>query len=386
MLATLSGEVAIKGAGTRSFWVRELVKNVAATVPLKSWRVVGGYIEMEVDGDPSPLSRVFGLASYAPAVQFQYSDLDDLVRKAEPLAAEAVRGRTFAVRARREGEGRFTSLDVERALGAALAKYARRVDLTSPEAEVHVLVRSGTAYLFTNPARGARGIPVGVAGKTVALVSGGFDSPVAAWLMMKRGVVPVVLNLLLGPRSYVEQVLAEVQVLRQWSGAHDIRVYFVNGFDVLKGLSEVRQSLRVVVLKRVMYRLAEALARRVGAHSITTGESLSQVSSQTMWNLEAEEAGISLPVLRPLIGMDKDEIMELARRVGTYSISEKVPEYCAVAQSSKTMATPGEVDDAERALGLDYARMVAEAEVYVVARDGVRRRAARGAQEGGASA
>jgi len=230
-------------------------------------------------------------------------------------------------------------------------------------------VRSrGLAYVYVNPREGARGLPVGVAGKTVALVSGGIDSPVATWMMMKRGVVPVMLNLAIGREQHGRAVLEEAKVLRAWSGAHDLRVYFVDGLPVLSALANVKGYLRVVVLKRVMYRLAETLARAVGAHSITTGESLSQVSSQTMWNLEAEERGISLPVLRPLIGMDKDEIVALARRVGTYDISAHVPEYCAVAQESTTRATPEEVDEAERAMGLDYRGLIEGAEVYKVGR------------------
>jgi thiamine biosynthesis protein ThiI len=369
VVATLAGEIGIKGRSTRSRMVRELVRNVSAVVQLRSWSVEGGVLTLEVDGDPSALSRVFGIAHYATATEVRYSDLADLVSRASQLLSETVKGRRFAVRARRLGEDRFTSLDVARELGAALRPLSAGVDLESPEVEVHVDVRSrGLAYVYVNPREGARGLPVGVAGRTVALVSGGIDSPVATWMMMKRGVVPVMLNLALGREQHRRAVLEEAKVLRAWSGAHDLRVYFVDGLPVLSALANVKGYLRVVVLKRVMYRLAETLARAVGAHSITTGESLSQVSSQTMWNLEAEERGISLPVLRPLIGMDKDEIVALARRVGTYDISARVPEYCAVAQESTTRATPEEVDEAERAMGLDYRGLIEGAEVYVVGR------------------
>ncbi len=372
VLATLAGEVAIKGRGTRSRWVRELVNNVAAAVNLKSWRAVGGTLELEVEGDYAGLSRTFGIAWYAPATAVNYSSLQDIVAAAERLFADAVRGRRFAVMVRREAEDRFTSIDVERAVGEALTKYAAGVNLSEPEVEVHIRVSGGRALMFSDIKEGPRGLPVGVAGRTVALVSGGFDSPVATWMMMKRGVVPVILSVALGGQAHREAVLREAEVLRSWSGAHDIRVYFVDGAPVFEALAKVKDSMRSVVLRRVMYRLAEALARRVGAHSITTGESLSQVSSQTMWNLEAESRGVSLPILRPLIGFDKDEIVGLARRVGTYSISEHVPEYCAVAIPANTRAWPEEVDEAEKAMGLDYVALVKSAEAYLVARDGVR--------------
>ena len=379
VVATLAGEIGIKGRATRSHMVRELVKNVSSVVNVRSWRALGGLLVLDVDGDPAALSRVFGIAHFAVAQEVRYDDLNDLVAKAEQLVEGEVRGRKFAVRARRVGEDRFTSLDVQRALGDALRPHSAGVDLSSPEVTVNVYIWGrGLAYVYVNQFEGARGLPVGVAGKTVSLVSGGIDSPVATWMIMRRGVVPVVLNLALGTDAQVRAVLDEVRVLRAWSGAHDIRVHVVEGAPVLASMSAVRPHLRVVVLKRVMLRLAEALARRVRAHSITTGESLSQVSSQTMWNLEAEQRGIGLPVLRPLIAMEKDEIVEMARRVGTYDISAKVPEYCAIASSSTTRATPEEVDEAEASMGLDYVKLVEGSREYVVRAGGVVEPAGRG--------
>lgn len=372
VVATLAGELGIKGRPTRAHMVNELIRNVSATVRLRSWRAYGGTLVLEVDGDLSALSRVFGIAHYSAATPVKYEDLQDLTRKASALVVEDVRGRRFAVRARRAGgEDRFTSTDVNRELGAALLQASAGVDLESPEVTVYVdIVERGLAYVHTGLAEGARGLPVGVAGRTVALVSGGIDSPVATWMIMKRGVVPLVLNLSIGGEEHRRAVLEEVRALRAWSGRHDIKVFFVDGIPVMKGLAEVRRELRVVTLKRVLYRLAEALAIREGAHSITTGESLSQVSSQTMWNLEAEEHGIELPVLRPLIAMDKDEIAEVARRIGTYSVSAKVPEYCAIAQASTTRARVEDVIKAEQAMNLDYRELVKSAEVVKVSPEG----------------
>jgi Thiamine biosynthesis ATP pyrophosphatase len=141
--------------------VRELVRNVSAVVQLRSWSAEGGVLILEVDGDPSALSRVFGIAHYATAAEVRYSDLADLVSRASQLLSETVKGRRFAVRARRLGEDRFTSLDVARELGAALRPLSAGVDLESPEVEVHVDVRSkGLAYVYVNPREGARGLPV----------------------------------------------------------------------------------------------------------------------------------------------------------------------------------------------------------------------------------
>ncbi len=372
VIATLAGEIGVKGRRTRAHMVRELVRNAAAYVDVRSWRALGGALLLDMEGDPSQLLRVFGVAHYAVAHEVTYSDLRDLVSKAAPMVEGAVRGRRFAVRATRVGERRFTSLDVQRELGGSLEPVSAGVDLGSPEVTVYVYLWSqGVAYVYVNPQEGPRGLPVGVAGRTVALVSGGIDSPVAAWMIMRRGVVPVLLNLAIGGEQHVRAVLEEARVLRGWSGSHDLEVYVVDGAPVLSALANVRRWLRAVALKRVMYRLAEALARRAGAHSITTGESLSQVSSQTMWNLEAEERGVGLPILRPLIALEKDEIVALARRVGTYEVSARVPEYCALAASSTTRARPADVDEAEGAMGLDYERLVERARAYIVRRDRV---------------
>ena len=385
VIATLAGELGIKGKATRSHMVSELIANIKSAVNLKDYQVMGGTLVLNVEGDVGGLSRVFGIAKYAPAVQVKYSDLSDLVAKASEAAKDDVKGKRFAVRSSRShDEDRFTSMDINRALGSALLPYSGGVDLEDPEVTVHVdVVSRGLALVYTDARQGARGLPVGVAGRTVSLVSGGIDSPVATWMMMKRGVVPVMLNLDFGGGAQRQAVLEEAKVLRAWSGRHDIKVYFVDGLEVLKSLAQVRRDLRVVVLKRVMYRLAEELSRREGAHSITTGESLSQVSSQTMWNLEAEEYGISLPVLRPLIGMDKDEIVSLARRIGTYELSSKVPEYCAISQSSTTRANLEDVVSAEQAMNLGYRELVSSAEVVKVTRDGLVRAGSQEAPRGG---
>lgn len=371
VVATLAGELCIKGRQTRFHMVRELLANISAVVRLRSSRVYGGLLVLDVDGDPSALSRVFGLAHYAVANEVRYDDLGDLVRRAAELTANDVRGRRFAVRARRLSEDRFTSLDVNRELGAALLGGSAGVDLESPEVTVYVdMVERGLAYVHTSLQAGPGGLPVGVAGRTVALVSGGIDSPVATWMIMRRGVVPVVLNLAIGGREHREAVLSEVKLLRPWAGRHDIKVYFIDGVPVMKALAEVRRPLRVIALKRVLYRLAEALARIEGAHSITTGESLSQVSSQTMWNLEAEEHGIELPILRPLIAMDKEDIVRVARSIGTYGVSAKVPEYCSLAGPSTTRASVSDVLEAEKSMNLDYAALVRSAEAVRVTLEG----------------
>ncbi|MEM4139016.1 MAG: THUMP domain-containing protein, partial [Sulfolobaceae archaeon] len=270
------------------------------------------------------------------------------------------------VRVKRVGNHNFTSLDLARSIGSSLYKYSSGVDLGSPEAEVYVYVRYNKAYLYKEVYEGPKGLPVGTSGRTIVLFSGGFDSPVATWFMMKRGNVPIILNFLLGGNIHKEIVLNEVKLLREWSGSNSLYVYLVNGIKVQMKLASVEPKIRIVVLKRVMYKTAEVLASRLGAHSITTGESLSQVSSQTVWNLEATEYGISLPVFRPLIGFDKDEIIKYSKIIGTYELSSKLPEYCVISANSTTRAKVKDVIRAEESLEIDYNKLIDEAEVVKI--------------------
>jgi thiamine biosynthesis protein ThiI len=240
-----------------------------------------------------------------------------------------VHGKRFAVRPP-YGNHPFGSRDVEVQLGAALLPDG--VDLTSPEVTVHIEVRQDQAYLFSERTEGVGGLPVGVEGRALALLSGGYDSAVASWLMLKRGVALDYVFCNLGGDAYERAVLQVAKVMAdEWSFGTRPRLHVV---DFGKPLDALRAGCRAsywqVVLKRLMYRAAERIALDTGAEALITGEAVGQVSSQTLTNLRAIEAAATLPVLRPLLGFDKGEIIERARAIGTASLSEQVREYCAI--------------------------------------------------------
>jgi len=354
------GEITIKGRGTRERFEQLLLRNLddalrTHSIPYKLRRERGRiFIYAENERRAAEILRhVFGVKSLSIAHEVEFKGLEDLVEKAEGFFASKVRGRAFAVRARRAGKHDFTSMDVEKALGAALLKYGGRVDLEEPEVTAFVEIRGARAYLYTEVLKAYGGLPVGSEGRVLALVSGGFDSPIAAWYMLRRGAeVHYLLCNLGGP----VQELGALHVLKvladRWSYGYRPKLYVV---DFRKLLREVRRkcdvSLLNVILKRYMYRAAEALAKKIGGEAVVTGEALGQAASQTLRNLYVSSMAIRMPILRPLIGFDKDDIIALAREVGTYDASARVKEYCgAFAEHPRTHASLEEVEAEEEKL------------------------------------
>ncbi len=296
------------------------------------------------------LTRVFGVSGVSVVEAVVPPTLEDIVRMGRELFHERVVGRTFAVRARVRGDRRLSSRDIMVELGAALNPGAT-VDLDDPDVTVSVEVREGEAWLFADRRRGAGGLPLGVEGNAVALISGGFDSAVAAWLMLKRGVALDYVFCNLGGAAYERSVVQVAKVLADdWSYGRRPRLHVVDFGAVVDHMRErVKPSYWQVVLKRLMYRTASAIGPKRKAQAIVTGEAIGQVSSQTLQNLRAIEPAASLPLFRPLLGFDKDEIIARARVIGTASLSEKVKEYCAISPGKPVTAASPEAVDAEEA-------------------------------------
>jgi thiamine biosynthesis protein ThiI len=264
-----------------------------------------------------------------------FTTLDDIVAAGVELFRERVSERRFAVRARRGGDVKqipFGSLDVERELGRELLPYAAKVDLTDPEVTASVEIQPGKAYFFDRKLVGQGGLPIGVEGRAVSLISGGYDSAVASWLMLKRGVALDYLFCNLGGDAHREGVMRVVKVLAdQWSYGYRPRLFEVDFAPVvreLRGKTEPRYWQ--VLLKRLMFQAAGSLARYLRAPGIVTGEAVGQVSSQTLPNLAVISCDTRFAVLRPLLGFNKDEIIDMARDIGTSAFSAEVDEYCAM--------------------------------------------------------
>ncbi len=347
------GEYTVKSRGTRVWFDKLLARNLRDALRSEgfSGEVKRGWGRLYVyaeAGAAGVLRRVFGVKSLSPALEVEYGGLEDLLEKAEEYFSGRVEGKRFAVRARRSWAEGFTSLDVERMLGERLLKYGSKVDLSSPEVTAYVEVRGKKAYFYTDVIPGYGGLPIGSEGRALALFSGGHDSPVAAWYVMRRGARVDLLFFNVGGEAYLRAVLPVARALAsRWSYGYRQRLYVVDFSAAMRAIAErVKGSLVHIVFKRAIYRGAEMLAGRVGAEAIVTGESLGQVSSQTMTNLRVTEAAVSLPVFRPLIGMDKDDIVAVAREIGTYQYSSLVKEYCGA--FSARPATHARLEDVEK--------------------------------------
>lgn len=360
ILLRFGPEVFIKSRQTRKQFVRRLTANITDALEAHDlqhdvepkWDHIRVFTDDSAEA-VSVLSRVFGTGPIMPIEIVTSPDLETIVQQGEDAFGSVVEDKKFAVRAKRRGKHSFRSKDIEIRLGAALDQYADHVDLDHPDVTVRVEVDEKEALLYTSRVDGAGGLPVGTESRAVSLISGGFDSAVASWLTLKRGVELDYVFCNLAGRAYERSVLRVTKILADmWSYGYRPRLYVVD-FDrpVEEMKAHVKPSYWQIVLKRLMYRSAARIAHRLGADAIVTGESIGQVSSQTMKNLRAIDVSTDLPVLRPLLGMDKQEIIERARGIGTATISEKVKEYCAIAPNHPvTGARVGEVDAQEEGM------------------------------------
>jgi thiamine biosynthesis protein ThiI len=338
VLVRLASEVTLKAPRTRSQFMRRLLGNMrdafvshGASAKIRSaWGRV--YVSTDAEAAIPVLSRVFGLSSYSVVDAIIPADFDTILDRGTEIFSDRVRGKRFAVRVRRAGEHSFTSKDLEKALGTRLYDVSAGVDLTRPEVTAHVEVRNETAHLFSTRQPAGGGLPVGVEGKALSLISGGFDSAVSSWLMLKRGISLDYLFCNLGGDAYERAVVQVTKALADdWSYGSQPKLYVVDFDEPLRELrAKTRENYWQLILKRLMYRAASQIGHAIGAEAIITGEAVGQVSSQTLTNLRAIDSAASLPVFRPLLGFDKEEIIERARHIGTAALSEQVKEYCAI--------------------------------------------------------
>jgi tRNA uracil 4-sulfurtransferase len=261
-------------------------------------------------------------------------------------------GRTFAVRASRRDKGfPLRSIELARLLGDAVrVRLGLDVELDEPDLELFVEVDSKELLVSVERLRGAGGLPVGTSGRALVLLSGGIDSPVAAYRMMKRGLRCDFIHFSGRPFTSPESIYKAYALagrLDRFQG--ESRLYVVTFGPAQRRLATAGAGrLQVLSQRRLMVRVASALGERLRADALVTGDSLGQVASQTLPNLAVVEEAAGLPLLRPLIDRDKAEIVELARDLGTYEISILPDEDCCQLFSSKLAATRGQSDDLRR--------------------------------------
>ncbi|GIV79709.1 THUMP domain-containing protein [Litorilinea aerophila] len=337
-LISFEGEVIHRGKGTRRLFQRRTLENLRLAIREHGFQaeVVPSFAKLEVRGtfDPHVLARVFGVKTCAVALRAHIQDLDDVVAAGEAIWRDRVAGKTFGVRCKRVGRHPFRSQDVAEVLGARLNAYARGVNLTNPDIWVEIEVREEHAYFVTERIPGPGGLPLGIGEDALVLFSGGHDSPVAAWHLARRGNQPHFLHLAFGGLAEARPVVQVAQHLyRHWLvGTRP--VFRVAPFApvVAELIEHIPSALRQVALRRAMYQAGEYLAQKLGCQALVTGEVLSQATSQTLHNIAIEEAGIDLPILRPVLSLSKEEIMQQAQAIGTYELSLQVNELCSIAQ------------------------------------------------------
>ena len=343
------GEIALKGKNRFRFEnklvynIKEILKSTKKDTgkdtekdaKIGTVKKIYGRLLMEVEDIDQTIidkiRKVFGITAVSPAISVGL-DLEEIKDAALTLLKQAP-GTTFKVSTKRPNKNfPLTSPEVSREVGAHLLINTENwtVDVHNPDVEMFVEVRPEGAFVYTQGYPGNGGLPVGVTGKAVLLISGGIDSPVAGWLSMKRGVEIVGLHFHSYPftsQRAKEKVLDLVRELTSYSGA--MKVYVNHFTEIQKAIKQsCPKELYVTLMRRMMFRIAAKVAEKEAALALVTGENLGQVASQTLDSMNVINEVVSLPVIRPLVTMDKIEIIALSKKINTFDISIQPYEDC----------------------------------------------------------
>tara|TARA_Y100000310_G_scaffold259876_1_gene268692 strand:+ start:1 stop:1119 length:1119 start_codon:yes stop_codon:yes gene_type:complete len=341
-------EIGLKGKNRGKFEDR-LVSNIKKVVKCQV-RKEYGYIVVDTEDDVSKLSKIPGIAFYAKALESSL-ELDDIKAKVLELLKneefESFRIRTV----RHNKQYSLTSPELDKVLGSeVVTKLNKKVSLKEFDRQVYVGVCNKNCYLYLEKVKGVGGLPVGTAGKVVSLLSGGLDSPVASYLMMKRGCEVVFVhfvNYSQNKGSVLGKIEKLVEKLKEFQGYG--KLYVVPFDDIQKELIlKVKADYRMVMYRRFMMRIAEEIMKKEKALGLVTGDSLAQVASQTLENLDCVYSVVSSNVYSPLIGMNKQEVVSLAKQIGTYDISIIPYGDCCSFFIAKHPVTKGKKEDCEK--------------------------------------
>jgi len=346
-------EIFLKSEFVRRKWEKKLIENIKKVIDVKVKTNRGRIYLITDEQIDEKLKKIFGIVSFSRVVHCKLEELNDVVLK---YCREKIsNAKTFAVRVKRVGVHDFTSQQKAAELGSLILKEFPnlKVDLNNPEFELYVEIRDDNCYVFSEIVKGAGGIPLGVEGRVVSLFSAGIDSPVATYMMMKRGceVLPIYFDLggFFEGKAY-ERLKAVENVMKEYQPDFKVEVFNHEGF-IKKAVEVLKEKNKLnylcLICKRRMYRVAEEYAKEKKALGIVTGESLGQVASQTLDNLYILSKACSIPIYRPLIGMDKVEIEKIAKEIGTYKYSIIPVECKAKPKKPKTKGKLEVVEDLE---------------------------------------
>ncbi|MGI5987432.1 tRNA uracil 4-sulfurtransferase ThiI [uncultured Oscillibacter sp.] len=370
------GEVVLKGLNRKAF-EDKLMNNVRRRIRrFGDFRVLvrQSTIYVEPQNDQCDMEsafaaccQVFGVAAVARAVPCEKT-VEAIVETAVAyLSDDFAAARSFKVESKRADKlFPMTSIQLSQAVGGELAERFPHVtvDVHNPDLTVYVEIREKYAYVHAPSVPGAGGLPVGMGGTAVSLLSGGLDSPVSSWMMARRGVQLEMVHFVSPPYTSQQALDKVLELARELTAYCGRMVVHVIPFTKIQ--EEIRKNCPeeyfTLIMRRFMMRISEAVAKRAGAGALVTGESLGQVASQTMLALGTTEDVTTLPVLRPLIGMDKVEIIRMARQIGTYDTSILPYEDCCTVFTPRHPCTRPKVEDVREAeAALDVDALVAEA-------------------------
>jgi thiamine biosynthesis protein ThiI len=351
-IAKLFPEITIKSRPVRRRLIQRLQTNLQILLKrLDSDIKVSGFwdkVEVSYPGQNDELcqrivdemQRVPGIQNFLEVQEYPLGDFDNAFQLTREAYAERLKGKTFKVRVKRTGQHEFTSVDMERYIGGGLRQHteAAGVDVRNPDVWVDLEVRDDRLFVVTAVHQGLGGYPLGTQEDVLSLISGGFDSVVASYMTMRRGSKTHFLFFNLGGHAHEIGVKQVALYLWKRYGA-SARVKFITvPFEEVVGeiLQSVHHSHMGVILKRMMMRAADKVADRMELNAIVTGESVAQVSSQTLPNLRLIDESCEHLVLRPLVTMDKPDIIDISRKIGAFEFASAMPEYCGVISDKPT--------------------------------------------------
>lgn len=328
-------EITLKGKN-RPFFEKKLQENIKkslnrAGVDFLAVERLPGFIlvrlpkRINYKNAAASLESVFGVANFSFALESEKE-----IEKIEKTALEILKEKNFEtfkiITKRADKNYPLKSIEVSRRVGAFIvSKLGKKVDLHNPEAVVFIKILPKQTFIYDQKIKGPGGLPVSSSGRAVVLLSSGIDSPVASFLTMKRGVKLIFIHFHSYPyitKDSINNVKELVKILNKFQ--FESKIYFVPFAETQKQIVfAVPESLRVIVYRRFMMRIAQKIAEKERASAIVTGESIAQVASQTLENIKTIEESVSYPIFRPLIGFDKEEIINLAKKIGTYEISAR---------------------------------------------------------------
>jgi len=345
------GEWFLKSEGVKNLFQKRLMENLRFFLSKEKIKFKLKYsrerifIETERCGQAiAVIKSVFGIGWLAESFLLPEANLKKL---SDFVAANyedwIEKDRTFAIRLRMERGVLKESR--ERAIEKIADKIDREVDLDYPDREVFIEIRKGVTFLYFEKIRGANGLPVGSSGKVLTLMSGGIDSPAAAYLVAKRGAENIWLHFHSFPlvsNKSIEKTKELANVFLKYQP--HLSVYYAPFSKIQMEIkAKIPEKYRILLYRRLMLKIAEEIAKENGCAALVTGESLGQVSSQTLPNMEITEEAVKIPVLRPLVAHDKEEIISLAKKISTYEISIKPQEDCCTLFTPKHPTAAGEM-------------------------------------------